>query len=849
MNRFFHRYRKAIVWTVAIGFALSIFGMGMLQRFSPAEPGTAEETIVSVAGRELTRQQLGERYERLVNQYIQMYEMYGLDFTRELRGADGSFRRQQLVAEATENFIRTALLAQEARRLRISVPSQEVDAAFDQQYGQYLEQVDGDEALLEQYLTVQGMTLQDFQRELRAAVERELENERLRRTVVGEIEPTEEELEEYYAEHRERYREEPERIRVGYIQVQDAALADRLLAEVGAEDADWSALAEEHSLHEETREAGGETDWFSYGESGLSSQVESVAFDLEVGRITLVGEGDYQHIVKLLERQGPVYAPLEDVRDEVRESYVAEQRERKWDEWYRDLRRAANVEIRDLLVKAFVSYRQDNEAGLEVLEQSYDAGEVVDLNVQFYLGRMHESVRNDALGRVSQLEELDEPSAEEESRLEAAREAAARHREAALDYYLRFAGTGEADESVLQRILSLDPDQTIARYRMGEVYREQGEYVQAREQYERALEVDPDFVGAYVGLGDVAMAEGLFGRATGYYEEALDRDPDSLSLKVKLAGAHLGDGSFDRAEELLQEVLAEDERNVTALTLMGDVLMEKGDAAGALERYQAAFARNPTSQVQLKRARALAAVGREADAEAAFRDLTRQFPYRPEGYVGLGDIYREQGEDERAVEQYRLGLRQAPDVGTREEIARRIVELRPDDVDMRFRLAGFLRDQGRTAAAMEQYEMIIEVDPGNIHAFLGLGDGYMAQGGYDEAIEQYERALGVAESRAEKLAVYDKLVAGDEERVGSEEPLTAVGLEALWQRALLRHEAGEVERARSDLQRIHNTDPGFRADELVPLLDELGGEVRSPEEELDEGESPGSDEDGSVDQE
>ncbi len=848
MNRFFHRYRRAIVWTVVAGFTLSIFGMGMLQRFSGGEPGTAEETILSAAGRQVTREQLAEQYDRLLNQYVQFYEMYGMDFTRELRGSDGAFRRQELIAEAAESVIRAALFDQEASRLRISVPSEEVDEAFDRQYQQYLDQVDGDEAVLEQYLSAEGMTLQGFKSELRTVVEQELRNERLRRTVVGEIEPTSEELEEYYAEHRERYREEPEKVKLGHIQVQDAALADRLLEEVRAEDADWAALAEEHSLYEETSESGGATDWFAYGESGLPSRIESAAFDLEVGRTTMVVADDYQHIIKLLGRREPVYSPFEDVRDEVRESYIAEERERKWNEWYRDLRRATDPQIREPLVEAFVAYRQNREEGLAILEQAYAEGRITDLYVQFYLGRMHESLKNVALSKLSELEELEELSPEQESELEAAREAADRHREAALDYYLGFADTGEADESLLQRILGMDPDQTIARYRLGEAYREQGKYLEAREQYERALEVDPDLVVAYVGQGDVAMAEGLYGRATEYYREALDRSPGSLSLKVKLAGAYLRDGVHDRARELLLAVLAEDERNVTAMTLMGDVLMEMGDPAGALARYEEAYRRNPTSEIQLKRAQALAAAGREGDAEAAFRDLVRQFPYRAEGYVGLGDIYREKSDEDRAVEQYRLGLRQAPDVATREAIARRIVELRPDDLDMRFRLAEFLREQGRNTPAMVQYEEILEREHENIHAFLGLGDCYVAEGEYDRGREHYERALAVAETRAAKLAVYDRLIAAEEQRVGPGQPLTEVGLEALWHRALLRRDAGELDRARTDLQRIHDTNSEFRAQELVPLLAELGGEVRTPAEGPDE-EVPASDDGDSPDEE
>ncbi len=835
MNRFFHRYRKAIVWTVVVGFALSIVGMGMFQRFFPGEPGTAEEVILSVAGRDVTREELSERYERLLNYYIQLYEMYGMDFSAQLRGTEGVFRRQQLLAEVAEGIVREALLEQEARRYGISVPTDEVDAGVEQEYQRYLDQAEGDEALLEQYLAAEGLTLQEFKRQLRAGVEQELRSERLRVTVTGPIEPSDEELESYYERNRERYREEPEKIRISHIQLEDEELGERLLEEVRGEAADWAALAEEHSVNEETRQQGGELDWFSLGESGLPSVVERAALAMDVGEVDLVQDADNWHLVRLLERRDAVYSPLEEVWDEVLESYAQEERNRRWEQWYQDLRRATNVDIREPLLEAFVTYGQDREAGLEILEREYGTGNVADLYAQLYLGRMHESLLDTARGEVSSLEELEELSPDQQADLEEARARVSRHRDAALEYYLGFVETGEADERVLERILQLNPDQVVARYRLGEVYRERGEYVEAREQYESVLELDPEFVAAYIGQGDVAMARGLYARATEYYLAALDLSPDSLSLQVKLAEAHLRNGDHSRAEELLEGVLAEDERNVTALTLLGDVLMDQGEYEGALQHYDTAYQRNPTSEVQLRRARALAAAGREDEAESAFRNLLRQFPYRAEGYVGLGDIYAARGEEDRAVEQYRLGLRQAPDVVTRELIARRIVELRPDDVDMRFRLAGFLKEMGDDEAAAVQYEEILNIEPHNIHAHLGIGDYHLSKEEYGSAVESYNRALDAAETRAEKLAVYDKLITADERATGSDEPLTEVGLEALWQRALLRQEAGELQQARSDLQRVHDTDPEYRADEVEPLLRELGGTIRAPGEEPEDG--------------
>jgi tetratricopeptide (TPR) repeat protein len=99
---------------------------------------------------------------------------------------------------------------------------------------------------------------------------------------------------------------------------------------------------------------------------------------------------------------------------------------------------------------------------------------------------------------------------------------------------------------------------------------------------------------------------------------------------------------------------------------------------------------------------------------------------------------------------------------------------------------------------------------------------------YDLALEHYRRALELARTPAQRLSVYDKIVASEEGRAGPAGTLSAEGLQALWERALLYREQGEDEEAKADLERIYDLDPTFRADELVPLLSELGVEVQTP---------------------
>jgi len=828
MNSLLHRYRNAIIWFVVAGFVLGSVVVGLFQWLRPAEPGAPEEIVVSVAGQDLTREQLLRAYQNLLDYYDRLYRMFNMDFSDELQGSAGMFRREELRAEAAEGLIRQAILAREARARGVSVPREQIDEEAAQRYAQVLEQVDGDEARLEQLLAQQGVSLRQYKDSLRTEVERELREQALRRVVVGAIEPTEQEIAARYEETRSRYVDRPEQVRIAHILVEDAGLADTLLEDVRQPDADWASLAEAHSLHEETREQGGQTELFASGDSGLPMEVERVAFDMAVGQVSLVSENGGYHVIELLERREEEVQPLEDVRDEVREELVREAETRKWDEWYTATRGEADVVIRDPVLHAFVRYPDNKARAIELLEQAKEEDATRDLYVDYYLGRMWEARRAELDAALAELDALDELTEEQEAERAELVTRQETYAAQALDAYLAFLDTGEADEMAYEHVLRLDPRNVLARFRLAGLYRERGDHTKAAQEYATVLEHDPQFVQAYIGKGDVAMAQGLYEQAASWYREALELQPGSRTIEVRLAEALVHEGLLDEARPLL-EALIDEEADSVVLTLMGDLLMAEGDPEGALERYETVFRRSPTAEVQLKRAEAFAQLERWEEARRAFRTVVNQYPYRAEGHIGLGDALRALGELEAAVDRYEHALRQAADTATRETIARRIVALTPDDLDIRFRLAGYLRDQQKHAAAIEQYTEILELDPGNYFALMGMGNSYVEKTQYDVALDHYNRALQVAESDADRLFAYEKIVACEERRVGADQPLTPEGHEALWERAQIHIARGDEDRARNELQRIYDEDPTFRADELKELLVDVGGQV-DPEE-------------------
>ncbi|MCS7239996.1 MAG: tetratricopeptide repeat protein, partial [Candidatus Bipolaricaulota bacterium] len=445
----------------------------------------------------------------------------------------------------------------------------------------------------------------------------------------------------------------------------------------------------------------------------------------------------------------------------------------------------------------------------------------LDNYLPYYIGRIYEDLYTEVVSKRADLEKKEGRTSEEEAELANLRAKESELKAKALAQYLKFMETGEGDEAFFNRVLLLDPQNVQVLYQLAESYRLAGQNVQAEAQYSRLLEIDPKFAAGWVSRGENAMAMQLYGRAVEFFQKALEIQPGSTSIKLKLAEAYVRNKQYEQGKPIVEEVLKVDAENTAALTLMGDLLLGQGKANEAVNYYTKAWQKSPTTDVQLRLAQALAAAGRTEEAIRRYQDLVQRSPYNAQARLGYGDLLLAQGQKDKALEEYQNALRFAGDVETREQAARKIVELKPDDISTRFRLASYLREQYKYDAAIAQYEAILSRDPQNIEALVGLGDCYVPKTQYDRALGYYDQALALATTATKKVEIYGKIIACEEQRAGTTKPLSQVGLEALWNRALLYKELGRYSEAVSDLQRIQNVDPNFRAEEVRALLAEL----------------------------
>ncbi|HET8772994.1 MAG TPA: sulfatase-like hydrolase/transferase, partial [Thermoanaerobaculia bacterium] len=226
-------------------------------------------------------------------------------------------------------------------------------------------------------------------------------------------------------------------------------------------------------------------------------------------------------------------------------------------------------------------------------------------------------------------------------------------------------------------------------------YRE-GKDAEALAAFDRLLRDEPDMVDLWDVRAKVLFRMGRMDEAIASGKEALRRSPTSATLAVDLAQQLLLAGRLDeakqhaelavngdpgRAREILarialfrgdldtaqREATAAGDNDAARYTL-ARVAQRKGDYA-TVERLTATLVTRRLPGLHALRGDALARLGRDAEAEQAFREELRLVPASPEANRGLIVLLVTQGRTEEATQVVRAFANAAPTRATYAAIA------------------------------------------------------------------------------------------------------------------------------------------------------------------------------------
>ena len=300
------------------------------------------------------------------------------------------------------------------------------------------------------------------------------------------------------------------------------------------------------------------------------------------------------------------------------------------------------------------------------------------------------------------------------------------------------------------------PEERVAKYtESGVSYLEKGDLGRANVQFQNALKIDEEHVPALVGLADIAEKRQDFRGMFGVLQRIIRLDPQNVDAQIKIGKIYLIGGDETAALESAEGALSLAPESADALALKAAVFLKLENAAGAVDFARQALAIDPlnteavaviatersqagdheaalaevdkaldkkpdTAILHLLRLQLLANLGRTDDMAAGYRELIDIYPetvaYRqlfvgylmrekdyPAARKQLEEIVRlSPGKVEPILDVARLNYR-VDGVEAAKKTLKGYVDAAPDNVDLQFAFAGFLRQDNDLAGAEAMY--------------------------------------------------------------------------------------------------------------------------------------------------
>lgn len=223
-----------------------------------------------------------------------------------------------------------------------------------------------------------------------------------------------------------------------------------------------------------------------------------------------------------------------------------------------------------------------------------------------------------------------------------------------------------------EEALAVDPEFAYALEGLGRCHAEWGDTTRALDYYERAARANPPNPTILTNLANVYLSTGRPAEAEAALRKAISIDAvGSTNARVLLARALVQMGRRDAARAALEEAIAANPNRAEAHRLLGSLLDEAGDFAGAEARYREALRLDPDDRrLAYAHAFALGKLGRYDEALAAFEALVARHPDFYEAVGAIGVLRLQRGERDRAAECFRKVL----DLHPGDALARRYLD-------------------------------------------------------------------------------------------------------------------------------------------------------------------------------
>ncbi len=287
--------------------------------------------------------------------------------------------------------------------------------------------------------------------------------------------------------------------------------------------------------------------------------------------------------------------------------------------------------------------------------------------------------------------------------------------------------------------------------------------------FQKVLAIDPHHVDTLLRMGIGQLRERNPQEAVLLHQKALGLDPGNQEVMFSLAADYEETKRYDDALKVYQEIVSKDASNLTALIKMRD-LYQKLNHWEELYEAQRRLLANPLSMTEqevehrklvgfkYELGRSLLEAGDLERARKSFRGVIKLDKDFVPAYLGLGEVYLEEGKVEEAAELWEKAYKMTSSVlllhrledlylkqgepGKAIEIYKQAITWKPQSVPLKFFMGKLYY---RLEMVDEAFDILSSVDWGDkelpdVHKLLG--NIYLRRGSLGLAASEFKKALG-----------------------------------------------------------------------------------------------------------
>lgn len=284
-------------------------------------------------------------------------------------------------------------------------------------------------------------------------------------------------------------------------------------------------------------------------------------------------------------------------------------------------------------------------------------------------------------------------------------------------------------------------------------------FIEAHEFCTLWLEYYPSSTDAWVKKGLAALNLSMFETALSAFERALHFNPNDAETLVYKADALENLDELIFAEEAINLALRLEPDNDEAFLILGNILQKKGDYEEAIKVYNYIvniedFKRDVLQEIAF----CYTIIGDYKLSVEYYNLAIDEDPFDYELWFNLGVIYSQNEQHIKAIDAYDMVLaiqddfypaivQKADSFSALGKLAEAIqwyetaLEFTPKDKDVMQQLAGSYADNEQYGKAITLFTKLIAKHPYNYQAYFGRGICLDALEQFEEAINDYNRAL------------------------------------------------------------------------------------------------------------